>query len=242
MFNTVTTGLSIAPPTIAHFRWGWDSNPWVPLMLHYLLPPHRQTLPMFSLRPTKPPDSLSGFNTSANRSRRFCRNPMLSTSKRHDQHRVPHQFQVGDKVWLHLQKEHLTGPHRKLRPLRYGPYTITKVVGSNAFELNTPPFLGLHPVFNVDLLRPYFPPLLDTSEIAEQLTPTELNPDCMEQASTDQIVDTQVKGTRQQRIQLYRVVKAGQLLHQGKWLTRGQIQQKFPHLMGELNAMETISS
>jgi hypothetical protein len=162
--------------------------------------------------------------------------------QRHDQHRVPHQFQVGDKVWLHLQKECLTGPHRKLRPLRYGPYTITKVVGSNAFELNTPPFLGLHPVFNVDLLRPYFPPLLDTSEIAEQLTPTELNPDCMEHASTDQIVDTQVKGTRQQRIQLYRVVKAGQLLHQGKWLTRGQIQQKFPHLMGELNAMETIAS
>jgi hypothetical protein len=27
----------------------------------------------------KPPDSLSRFNTSANRSRRFCRNPMLST-------------------------------------------------------------------------------------------------------------------------------------------------------------------
>jgi hypothetical protein len=28
----------------------------------------------------------------------------------------------------------------------------------------------------MDLLRPYFPPLLDTSEVAEQLTPTELNP------------------------------------------------------------------
>jgi hypothetical protein len=162
--------------------------------------------------------------------------------QRHDQHRVPHKFQVGDKVWLHLQKERLTGPHRKLRPLCYGSYTITKVVGDNAFELNIPPFLGLHPVFNVALLRPYFPPLLDTSEIAEQLTPTELNPDCMQQASSDQIVDTQIKGTRQQRIQLYRVVKAGQLLHQGKWLTRGQIQQKFPHLMGELNAMETIAS
>jgi hypothetical protein len=115
-------------------------------------------------------------------------------------------------------------------------------VGDNYFELNIPPFLGLHPVFNVDLLWPYFPPLLDTSEITEQLTPTELNPDCMEQESTDHIMDTQVKGTHQQRIQLYQVVKAGQLLHQGKWLTRGQIQQKFPHLMGELNAMETISS
>jgi hypothetical protein len=50
-------------------------------------------------------------------------------------------------------------------------------VGDNYFELNIPPFLGLHPVFNVDLLQPYFPPLLDTSEIAEQLTPTDINPD-----------------------------------------------------------------
>jgi hypothetical protein len=58
----------------------------------------------------------------------------------HDQHRVPHKFQVGDKVWLHLQKERLTGPHRMLHPLRYGPYTITKAVGDNAFELNIPPF------------------------------------------------------------------------------------------------------
>jgi hypothetical protein len=97
-------------------------------------------------------------------------------------------------------------------------------MGDNSFELNIPPFLGLHPVFNMDLLRPYFPPLLDTSEVEEQLTPTELNPDCIQQASNDQIVDKQIKGTRQQRIQIYRVVKVGQLLHQGKWLTWGQIQ------------------
>ena len=96
-------------------------------------------------------------------------------------------------------------------------------MGENAFELNIPPFLGLHPVFNVDLLRPYFPPLLDTSEVAEQLTPTELNLDCIEHASNDHIVKTQVKGTHQQMIQLYRVVKVGKLLHHGKWLTWGQI-------------------
>lgn len=32
----------------------------------------------------------------------------------------------------------------------------------------------------------------------------------------------------------------GQLVHQSNWLTKSQVQQKFPHLMGELNAMETI--
>jgi hypothetical protein len=52
-------------------------------------------------------------------------------------------------------------------------------MGDNYFELNIPPFLGLHPVFNVDLLRPYFPPLLDTSNIAKKLTPIELNPECI---------------------------------------------------------------
>ena len=60
-----------------------------------------------------------------------------------------------------------------------GPYTITKVVGENAFKLNIPPFLALYPTFNVDCLWPYFPLLLDTFDIAEQLTPTELNPDFM---------------------------------------------------------------
>jgi hypothetical protein len=92
-------------------------------------------------------------------------------------------------------------------------------VAENYFEIIIPPFLGLHLLFNVDLLRPYFPPLLDTLEITEQLTPTELNPEYIQHASNDYIVEKQVKGTRHQRIQLYRVVKAGQLLHQGKWLT-----------------------
>jgi hypothetical protein len=82
-------------------------------------------------------------------------------------------------------------------------------MGDNAFQLNIPPFLGLHPVFNVDLLRPYFRPLLDTSDIAKQLTPIELKTETIQHASSDQIVDTQMKGSQQQRIQPYRVVKAG---------------------------------
>jgi hypothetical protein len=136
---------------------------------------------MFSLRPTKPPDSLSGFNTSTNRSMRFCRNPMLSTSNAMINTGYHTSFRWETRSGYICRKNALQGPIRSSVPLRYGPYTITKVVGSNSFELNTPPFLGLHPVFNVDLLRPYFPPLLDTSEITEQLTPTKLNPDCMEQ-------------------------------------------------------------
>jgi hypothetical protein len=61
--------------------------------------------------------------------------------------------------------------------------------------LDIPPFLGLHLVFNMDLLCPYFPPLLDTSKVAEQLTPKEINPKYIQQESSDHIVDTHIKGT-----------------------------------------------
>jgi hypothetical protein len=72
---------------------------------------------------------------------------------------------------------------------------ITKAMGINSFELNIPHFLGLHPVFNVDLLRPYFPPLLDTLEVVEQMTPTKLNLNCIQQESSDHIMGTHIKGT-----------------------------------------------
>ena len=54
------------------------------------------------------------------------------------------------------------GPHQKLHPLCYGPYTMTKVVGDNAFELNLPlPWLA--PSFQCG------PPLAIFSTIIEQL-------------------------------------------------------------------------
>ena len=63
---------------------------------------------------------------------------------------------------MHYQKKHLQCPHRKLR-------------FENAFEINLLLFLGVHPVFNVELLKPYFPPLLDIANVAEEINHTKLN-------------------------------------------------------------------
>ena len=56
----------------------------------------------------------------------------------HNQHRGP-PFQIVDKGWLHLQEERFNGMHMKLKPLRYGCYTILERIGENAFKLNIPP-------------------------------------------------------------------------------------------------------
>ena len=38
---------------------------------------------------------------------------------------------------------------------RYGPFTVTKVVSPNAYQLQLPPSMKLHPVFHTVRLRPY---------------------------------------------------------------------------------------
>jgi hypothetical protein len=110
MFNTTTIGLSISPPAIAPFRWGWDSNPWVPLMLHYIFQPQRKFLSMFSLRLTKPLYSLIRFSTSTNRSMIFCRNSMLSTSSAMINTGYHTSFRWGRRSGYICKKNALQGP------------------------------------------------------------------------------------------------------------------------------------
>lgn len=52
----------------------------------------------------------------------------------HDKHRVGHKFQVGDRVWLKINKDRMKGEGKKLRPIRYGPFTILENIGDNVFH------------------------------------------------------------------------------------------------------------
>jgi hypothetical protein len=80
MSNIATTEPCIAQLVTAPFRWGWDSNHWVPYMLHFPLRSPRPTPLLLELRLTKPLGSLRGSNTSTNRFRISYRSPMTSTS------------------------------------------------------------------------------------------------------------------------------------------------------------------
>ena len=80
---------------------------------------------------------------------------------RHDKHRVDHQFQVGDEVWLYIREERLKGEGKNLKPIRYGPFNILENIGNNAFRLDFPPYMQVLAVVNVDNLRLYEPPLID---------------------------------------------------------------------------------
>ncbi|ERF69051.1 hypothetical protein EPUS_08401 [Endocarpon pusillum Z07020] len=61
------------------------------------------------------------------------------------------KYKVNDKVWLDLRNVCTDRPSKKLDD-KYAKYTITEVIGSHSYRLDTPP--GIHNVFHSMLLRP----------------------------------------------------------------------------------------
>ena len=85
-----------------------------------------------------------------------------SDQKRHaDKHRREEQFAVGDEVLLSTRDLSLAADasqqHRaaKLTSRFIGPLKITRVINPNAYELELPPQLRIHPVQNISKLRRY---------------------------------------------------------------------------------------
>jgi len=123
--------------------------------------------------------------------------------------------------------------------LRYGPYLITEQLGANAFCLDLPPYMGLHPVFNVDKLKLFEPSLLD--EIEEvQRHPDAVIPDFASPLDEDKIFEQQTKKTRTSSFDSFLVGRKGQYPHQAKWITLDRLRTAFPHLLEK--AMGSITS
>jgi hypothetical protein len=76
-----------------------------------------------------------------------------------DQHRSNHiPFQTGDRVLLASKNLQLVGDANRTRKLtaRYlGPYQVIRPVGDNAYELQLPANIQIHPIVNVSQLKKY---------------------------------------------------------------------------------------
>lgn len=81
-----------------------------------------------------------------------------------DQHRTKKLFKVGDRVWLHLNKKRLKGPCNKIKALQYGHFEIMEKVRDNSHRLNTPPYMCIYSIVNVENLKLYEPSMLDKVE------------------------------------------------------------------------------
>jgi hypothetical protein len=68
------------------------------------------------------------------------------------------RFAVGDRVLLSTEHLKLIGERKRARKLaeRYiGPYRVKRVINANAYELELPASLKIHPVINISHLKEY---------------------------------------------------------------------------------------
>lgn len=75
-----------------------------------------------------------------------------------DRNRREVRFVVGDRVLLSTAHLKLIGERKRVRKLteRYvGPYRVKRVVNANAYELELPASLKIHPVINISHLKEY---------------------------------------------------------------------------------------
>jgi len=65
------------------------------------------------------------------------------------------EYQVGDQVWLLAPNIRTERPSKKLDWKRLGPYPIVQRMGLQAYQLELPSSMKVHPVFHVSLLDRY---------------------------------------------------------------------------------------
>ena len=64
-------------------------------------------------------------------------------------------FAIGERVWLEGKNLPVSTGSPKLRPKRYGPFKISRVVSPVAYQLELPSQWQVHPVFHASLLLLY---------------------------------------------------------------------------------------
>jgi hypothetical protein len=113
------------------------------------------------LRPSSNPvaaDRISRLKTDLDRARENIEKSQTRQAKYADQHRRDVKFAIGDQVLLSTEHLRMIG-HDKRTPKfackYFGPFKVKRVVNDNAYELDLPSPLKIHPVLNANRLKVY---------------------------------------------------------------------------------------
>ena len=101
-------------------------------------------------------------------------------------------YAIGDHVWLSTDNLCLPRASQKLSERWLSPYSIMKLVGTNAVELHLPRSMRIHPVVNISHVKPYRDCLPGQPVTAPG--PSIITEDCEEEYKVDYVVDSRYKG------------------------------------------------
>jgi hypothetical protein len=150
---------------------------------------------------------------------------------RHDKQRVDHQFHVEDRAWLHISKERLKGEGEKLKPIRYGPFTILEKSGTDIFHLDLPPYMHIYSVVNVEILKLFEPPMIiDQDEEVSIPSVDAFAPEYLDELHEYIILDRRMRTSCRGDADYLRVGLKGTHPSMAKWIEKDKVRGLFPHL------------
>jgi hypothetical protein len=168
-----------------------------------------------------------------------------SDQKRHaDKHRREESFAVGDEVLLSTRDLQLAADssqqHRaaKLTGRFVGPLKVTRVINPNAYELELPPQLRIHPVQNISKLRRY---LRSPDRFVGRPQPLPRPPpECTDPAGDGEyIVERILAERRSGRSKQYLVKWMGYPVEESSWEPKKNL--RCPDLLAEFEAQQLHS-
>ena len=115
----------------------------------------------------------------------------ILTQTNHSRSDAP-SYATGDHVWLSTNNLRLPRASQKLSERWLGPYSIMKLVGTNAVKLRLPHSMHIHLVVNVSRVKPYRDRL--PGQPVSAPGPSVVMEDCEEEYEVEYVVDSQYKG------------------------------------------------
>lgn len=138
-----------------------------------------------------------------------------SQAKHYNRGKIHKEFKVGEQVMLRSENIKSLRFNEKISDRYLGPFRVLDTWGSNAYKLKlTPRYRGLHPVFHVSMLEPYY----TAGRNIVTLDPVQVGEDI--EYVVERIMDERIRGRARQ----YLVHWKGWALEEATWEPREHIE------------------
>ena len=166
-------------------------------------------------------DALAKWRAALVRAQETTKTAQKRQKKYADEHRREVAFSVGDRVLLATANLKLIGESKRARKFteRYiGPFRISKVINANAYELELPPSMKIHPTINISQLKEYHDGLAAFPSRPAPITrpePAAIANDGAAEWEVERILDHRRFGRR--KILQYLILWKGYPVHKATW-------------------------
>jgi hypothetical protein len=120
---------------------------------------------------------------------------------------------------------------KKLKPIRYGPFTILDKSGTNSFRLYLPPYMQIYSIVNVENLKLFEPPMImDQDEEVSIPSVDAFSLEYLDELNEDIILDKSMRTSRRGDVDYLRVGLKGTHPSNAKCIEKDKVRELFPHL------------